>query len=59
MVDTPAKVDLKSMSITDEQKARLKQLFPQVFNEDKIDFDKLRRTLGEEIDEGEERFGMT
>ena len=55
----PAKVDLKSMSITDNQKAMLKQLFPQVFNENKVDFDKLRRTLGEEIDEGEERFGMT
>ena len=26
---------------------------------DKIDFDKLKRTLGEDIDEGEERFGMT
>ncbi|RKY11959.1 MAG: site-specific DNA-methyltransferase [Planctomycetota bacterium] len=58
-MDTPAKVDLKSMSITDEQKAKLKQLFPEVFNEDKIDFDKLKRTLGEEIDTGEERFGMT
>jgi len=55
----PAKVDLKSMSITDDQKAKLRQLFPQVFNEDRIDFDKLRRTLGEDIDEGEERFGMT
>ena len=55
----PAKVDLKSMSITDEQKAKLKQLFPEVFNEDKVDFDKLRRTLGEELDEGDERFGMT
>lgn len=59
MTDTPETVDLKSMSITDDQKAKLKQLFPEVFNEDKIDFDKLKRTLGEEIDEGEERFGMT
>jgi len=55
----PAKMDLQSMSITDEQKSKLKQLFPEAFNEDKIDFDKLRRTLGEEVDEGEERFGMT
>ena len=54
----PAKVDLKSMSITDDQKVMLNQFFPEVFNEDKIDFDKLRRTLGEDIDEGEERFGM-
>ena len=54
----PAKVDLKSMDITDDQKVMLNQLFPEVFNEDKIDFDKLKRTLGEEVDEGEERFGM-
>ena len=55
----PNKLDLKSMSITKDQKAKLKQIFPEVFNQDKIDFDKLRRTLGEEIDTGEERFGMT
>ena len=58
MTDT-AKLDLRSMSITDDQKAKLKQLFPEVFNEDKIDFDKLKQTLGEDIDTGEERFGMT
>ena len=55
----PNKLDLKSMSITEDQKTKLKQIFPETFNEDKIDFDKLRRTLGEEIDTGEERFGMT
>jgi len=55
----PDKLELKSMSITNDQKAKLKQLFPEVFNEDKIDFDKLKATLGEEIDTGEERFGMT
>ncbi|MBL7208277.1 MAG: hypothetical protein ISS67_07160, partial [Desulfobacterales bacterium] len=53
------KLDLKSKSITEEQKAKLKELFPEVFTEDKIDFDKLRLTLGSEVDDGEERFGMT
>ena len=52
-------INLESMSITDDQKTKLKQIFPEVFNEDKIDFDKLKQTLGEEIDTGEERFGMT
>jgi len=47
------------MSISEDQKTKLKQIFPEVFNEDKIDFDKLKQTLGEEIDTGEERFGMT
>ena len=52
------KLDLRSMDIAEEQKARLKQLFPEVFNEDKIDFDKLRLALGEDVDTGRERFGM-
>jgi len=54
-----SKLDMKSMSITEDQKAKLKQILPEVFNKDKIDFDKLRLTLGEEVDTGEERFGMT
>ena len=35
------KLGLKSKNITEEQKAKLKDLFPEVFTEDKIDFDKL------------------
>jgi len=53
------KLNLKSKNITDEQKAKLKELFPEVITENKIDFERLRLTLGDEIDEGEERFGMT
>ncbi len=53
------KLDLKSKNITEEQKAKLEELFPEVLTEGKIDFEKLRLTLGDEIDEGEERFGMT
>ena len=34
------KVDLKSKSIIEEQKEKLRQLFPEVFTEDKIDFEK-------------------
>jgi adenine-specific DNA-methyltransferase len=53
------KLDLRSMSITDQQKAKLKELFPEVFTEgDKIDFDRLRLTLGESVDVGKERYGM-
>lgn len=55
----PGKLDLRSMDITEEQKSKLKQIFPHIFNEDNIDFDKLRQTLGEEVDEGQERYGMT
>ena len=52
------KVDLKSLDIQGEQKEKLKQLFPEVFNEDKIDFEKLKLVLGEDIDIGRERYGM-
>lgn len=53
------KMSLESMSITDHQKAKLKELFPEVFTEGlKIDFDQLKRTLGEMVDSGKERFGM-
>ncbi len=53
------KLNLKSKRITEEQQDKLKEFFPEVFTEgDKIDFDKLKLTLGEEVDTGEERFGM-
>lgn len=43
------KLDVKSMSITEEQKRKLKSLFPEVFNQKKIDWKKLKTTLGEEL----------
>lgn len=52
------KMNLGSMDITQEQKNKLRQLFPEVFNEDKVDFEKLKLVLGEDIDLGRERFGM-
>jgi adenine-specific DNA-methyltransferase len=53
------KFDLQSMDIKHDQIEKLKQLFPEAFTEgNKIDWDKLRLTLGENIDTGKERFGM-
>ena len=52
------KLDLKSMNISEDKKNKLKELFPEVFSEDKIDFEKLKLTLGEEITDSEERFGL-
>ena len=50
---------LTSMDVTDLQQQKLKALFPEVFTESgKIDFDKLRLTLGENVDAGKERFGL-
>lgn len=49
----------KSMDLTEENINSLKQLFPEVFEEGKIDFDKLRLLLGDEIDDNEERYEFT
>ena len=47
------KLDLSSASITEEQKAKLKSLFPEAITEGgKIDFDRLKATLGEAVDAG-------
>ena len=54
--EKPKKMSLKSMNITEEQKKKLKQIFPEVFNEDKIDWNKLKTTLGEELDSGVELY---
>lgn len=59
MSQTPEKFDGSSTSITDEQKAKLKSLFPEIITEGgKIDFDRLKLTLGESVDVGKERYGM-
>ncbi|GAB1443995.1 hypothetical protein MASR2M39_28400 [Ignavibacteriales bacterium] len=53
------KFSLDSMNIKEEQISQLKQLFPEVFTEgNKIDWERLRLTFGENIDVGKERFGL-
>lgn len=39
--------------------ACLRKLFPEVFSEERIDFDKLRAVLGDAVDESEERYNFT
>jgi adenine-specific DNA-methyltransferase len=39
--------------------ANLRQLFPEAFSEGKVDFDKLRTTLGQAVASGPERFSFT
>lgn len=59
MSQQPEKFDGNSANISEEQKAKLKALFPEVFTEGgKIDFDRLKLTLGESVDVGKERYGM-
>jgi adenine-specific DNA-methyltransferase len=54
----PKKMDLKSMDIPEDKKEQLRQLFPEVFTEKKIDFEKLKLVLGEAIETGKERYGL-
>ena len=56
---TIEKQPLTSMNITEEQLQNFKQLFPEVFTEGlKVDWEKLKLTLGETVDTGKERYGM-
>lgn len=57
--EKPATFDLNSDDVAARKRAELKRLFPEVFDEDKIDFDQLRRVMGDWVDEGTERFGLT
>jgi adenine-specific DNA-methyltransferase len=53
-----SKLSGDSADISREQKNKLKELLPEVFTEGKIDWQKLKTTLGEEIELGE-RYGLS
>lgn len=55
------KVDLESKDLVAERVERLKALFPEIAVEGdgSIDFEKLRLILGDEVDEGQERYAFT
>jgi adenine-specific DNA-methyltransferase len=52
-------VERTSAPILDEQIAKLRQVFPEAVSEGKIDFDKLRTTLGDSIETRPDRFSFT
>lgn len=58
-MDEPEKIDLRSKDILAERLDKLRDLLPEAFREGKIDFDALKQALGEEIDPGRERYGLT
>ena len=51
-------IDGYNSDITAEQVQKLAELFPEVVVEGKVDFDRLRATLGDDIDLGE-RYGLS
>jgi adenine-specific DNA-methyltransferase len=51
--------EAKSLNITQQNIEQLKQIFPDVFSENKIDFKSLKAVLGGEVDDSEERYNFT
>lgn len=50
---------MRSHDISEDKLQELLRLFPEVRTEDgRIDFDRLKLTLGEAVDVGKERYGM-
>ena len=49
----------ESKDIVSENISKLKEIFPDIFTEDKIDFDKLKYNLGEYIDDSHEKYSFT
>ena len=52
------KLNLESLNIYDDNISKLKNIFPEVFNEDKVDFSKLKQLFGEEAEEKLERYSL-
>lgn len=53
------KLDGKTPDLAAENIEQLRQIFPDVFEEGMIDFDKLKQVLGEYVDDEKERYNFT
>ena len=51
-----SKLNGESLDIFNENIIKLKELFPEIITEDKIDFDKFKQIFSEEIDDLPERY---
>ena len=49
----------ETLDILQENIGKLRELFPEVANEDKIDFDKLKQILGAYVDDSNERYNFS
>ena len=57
--DAIEKMNLESEDLVEDRLAQFKEMLPEAFSESGIDFDKLRLLLGDEVDEGQERYAFT
>ncbi|NOH14793.1 site-specific DNA-methyltransferase [Clostridium cochlearium] len=53
------KMDGYSLNIVKENVTKLKEIFPEVFCEDKVDFERLQEVLGEYVEDREERYNFS
>ncbi len=53
------KVDLESENLVEDRLAKLRERMPEMFSESGTDFEKLCLELGDEVDEGHERYAFT
>ena len=58
-MDKLTKQDGKSLDVVNENLEALKAIFPEALTEDGVDFEVLRQLLGDAVDEGEEKYGLT
>ena len=49
----------ESKDIIQDNVSKLREIFPEIVTEDKIDFDKLKLILGNNIDENPEKYNFT
>ncbi|NCS98862.1 site-specific DNA-methyltransferase [Candidatus Parcubacteria bacterium] len=53
------KLDGKSKDILDDNVSKIREMFPEVFEEGKIDFEYLRKILGDAVDSNNEKYSFT
>jgi len=52
-------MDGKSLDLTGEKLQQLKALLPEMFSEDKIDFQRLKIALGQEVINNKEHYELS
>src|SRR5262245_25780548 len=59
-VDVVERLDLRSADVAEARRGELRRLVPEVAGEGgAIDLDQLRRAIGDTVDPGRERYGVT
>jgi adenine-specific DNA-methyltransferase len=59
MSTKPKKINLTSSNLSEEKLQELRRILPEVFSENKIDWDRLKTVLGNQIDPRIEKFGLS